>query len=107
MNRRNSTMHRLLAGMADAALPALKVPPQNREAMRATLISVFEHQVVRIIGQDEVRLRGWKVVPSERAARQRRIVEALRASQDPADIARRENVSERWVRKVRAELKAP
>lgn len=104
MNRRNSTMHRLLAGMADAALPALKVPPQNREAMRATLISVFEHQVVRIIGQDEVRLRGWKMVPSERAARQQRIDAALRAGQRPVDIAAREGVSADWVRKRAARV---
>ena len=101
MNKPKGIMHRIIAAVADKLAQHPSIPPENREAFRATVISVFEAQVCAFIGYDTVRITGWVIAPSERRARHDRIVAALHDGQTSAQIASRELVSVQWVNKLR------
>jgi hypothetical protein len=104
MTRGASILTRVIHGAADRLAMDQSIPANSREAFRATVVCVIEQQVRDIIGYDEVRIRGWSVLPSVRAARLRRINEAVRSGEEPAAIARRECVSTQYVRRLRAKL---
>lgn len=87
-----------------AADPA--VPASHKEAFRLTAISIFEQQVSAVIGSDTLRISGWIIPPSARQDRRDRILQALASNEPPKRIAGRELVSERYVRKLRAEMLA-
>ena len=80
------------------------IPDENRAAFRATAVTIFEQQVSAVLGADTVRISGWIIPPSVRQDRRERIERALRDGETPKAIAGRELVSERYVRKLRAEL---
>jgi hypothetical protein len=87
-----------------AADPA--VPDTHRAAFRLRAISIFEQQVSAVIGADTLRISGWIIPPSARQDRRDRILQALAGDEPPKRIAGRELVSERYVRKLRAEMLA-
>jgi hypothetical protein len=85
-----------------AADPA--VPASHKEAFRKTAISIFEQQVKAVLGCDTLRVSGWEIEPSARQDRRERILSALAKGETPRRIAGRELVSERHVRRLRAEM---
>jgi hypothetical protein len=93
-------VHRIIAAAADKLAQHPSIPPETREAFRATVISVMEHQITAVLGCDSVPLAGWALVPSERLARRERIVEALRQGESPRAIASRELVTVRTVQRL-------
>ncbi len=101
---RTSILQRIIVGAADRLANDPRIPDSSRLAFRETAVHVFEQQVRDVIGYDEVRIRGWSMLPSERRARQTRIVTALKANEEPKTIAAREKVGEPYVRKLRARL---
>ena len=80
------------------------IPDENRAAFRATAVSIFEQQVSAVLGADTVRITGWIIPPSVRQSRRERIEQALRTGEALKAIAGRELVSERYVRKLRADM---
>jgi hypothetical protein len=79
------------------------IPAANREAFRASAVAIFEQQVSAIIGSDTLRISGWAMPPSARHDRRERILASLAAGEPARQIAARELVSERWVRRLRSE----
>jgi hypothetical protein len=105
MSRRASILSKVLQRGADAFADRLQVPPENREAFRLT----FESVMIDAFRIDRVgeKLPTWglyvaKTTDQERQQRQRRILQALASNEAPASIAKREQVSVRWVRVLRA-----
>lgn len=80
------------------------VPAPHKAGFRLAAISIFEQQVSAVIGADTLRISGWIIPPSARHDRRERIMQALASDEPPKRIAGRELVSERYVRKLRAEL---
>lgn len=91
-------------GVAERLAADPLIPPESRAAFRATAITVFEQQVSAVVGTDTLRITGWVMPPSVRQDRRDRIEQALLAGETPKAIAGRELVSERYVRKLRAEI---
>lgn len=98
---RRGILGRIIDSAAERLSRHPDVPAANRDAFRATAVSVLEHEVCSILGYDEVRLRGWVFIPSERRARRERIIASLKAGESPSTIAARERVSLRWVQRLR------
>lgn len=93
----------LLTSVIDAAASRLandpRVPDANRAAYRDTVVCVLRSQFAVVFGE---RVYVARDPQQERAQRRARIVQALAAGEQPPSIARRERVSERWVRAIRA-----
>ena len=104
LNKPKGVVHRILAAAAETLAQHPSIPVENREAFKAQVISVMEHQITAVLGCDSIPLAGWAIVPSERQARRDRIVEALRRGDASPHIASRELVSVRWVNKLRGTL---
>lgn len=98
----NSILRRIIASAADSMAQRMNIPTENRAAFHDTFVSVFENQVVEILGGDTVQLTGWQLAPSARAARRRRILDALRGGESDGAIAARERVSRSLVQSLRA-----
>lgn len=97
-------LHVIIAGAAERLAAHPSIPAANREAFRATAVSIIEQQISAVIGGDTLRITGWVMPPSARQDRRDRIEAALQAGESPKVIAGRELVSRRWVEKVAAEM---
>ncbi len=106
LTKPRSLLRNIIAGAAERIAMQPWVPPENREAMRITAISIFEQQISAVVGYDSIVVSGWVMPPSQRMERRERIEAALAAGESAKSIAGRELVSERWVRMVRAEMPA-
>lgn len=104
-NRSGSLLSSFIAAAAERLSMHPCIPPENREAFRASVVSVLEQLVVGMFGGITVRMTGWVVAPSLRQDRRDRIESALLAGESVRAIAGRELVSERYVRKLAAWLR--
>lgn len=104
VGRPQGVLQRIIHGAAARLAAHADVPEAHREALRTTAVSIFEHEVCRVIGCDTVQISGWSIAPSERANRRERILAAIAAGDAARVIAARELVSERYVRKLRADM---
>jgi hypothetical protein len=97
---RESLLSAVIRSAADRLAHDPRIPVPAREAYRFTAESVLRQQLSVLVGE-RVYLR---VVTRQRKDPQRRarIVAALEAGQSVAEIAAREGVTDRAVRKVRA-----
>lgn len=95
-------LSRLIRTAAERLAHDPVVPPENREAFRANCESVLHAQFSLEFGGERIyapREATWL-----RMERRQRIERALALGDSTAAIARRERVSERWVRKVRGSI---
>jgi len=97
-------VHAIIAAAADKLSQHASIPPENREAFRATAVSVIEQQICSVIGYDTVQLTGWIIPPSQRLAQRERIVAAIHQGERPRVIASRELVSIRTVERLRCKV---
>lgn len=97
------TRQGLLSSVINAAADRLardpRIPDGNRLAYRETAVCVLRSQFAVLFGE---RVYVSRDPQQERALRRARIVQALAAGEEARSIARRERVSERWVRALRA-----
>lgn len=104
--RKSSILSRVITAAAQRLAQDPAIPVENRQAFAATAASVMHAQWSAMFGGETVKVRVYAPHQSAtaRADRRARILEHLRRGHRPADIAAAEGVSERWVRKLRAEL---
>lgn len=81
--------------------------PELEQASYQTLRAVLHAEWAAFCGGDRVRVWGGRTPAPEREAKRQRIMAAIKAGEVPAVIARRENVSADWVRKLRMRLIGP
>lgn len=93
----------LFHAFATALAERLSRHSANREAEYLSLVSVIYAQAAAIFGGE--RIYGPQTNRVEREQARARIARALLDGESPAQIARRENVSERHVRKVRGTIR--
>ncbi len=87
--------------LANSAERLITTPPDNREALRATARSVFAAALQSAFGGEQLHLYVPKLSAEQRQARDARIGD----SAGPADdVAKRERVSDRHVRRVRGRI---
>jgi hypothetical protein len=103
-SKSRSTLQTIIAGAAERIAMQPWVPLENREAMRATAVSIFEQQIIAVIGADSIMISGWVMPPSQRLQRRERIEAALIAGESVRAVAQRELVTQRWVRRLREDL---
>jgi hypothetical protein len=96
----------LIGKVADRLAADPLIPPDCRMAYRDTVCSVFSAHLASMFGGEEVRFYVPKAATDLRVARDRRIVAALAAGEQPDDVADREKVSTRHVRRVRGRFGA-
>lgn len=104
LNKPRSLLRNIIAGAAERLSMHPDIPPENRAAFRANAVHVFEQQISAVIGFDSIVISGWVMPPSQRLERRGRIEAALAAGESVRDIAQRELVSQRWVRRLREEM---
>lgn len=104
MTQPRGLLQTIIHAAAERLAADSRIPPESRAAFRATAITIFEQQVSAVVGADTLRITGWAMPPSVRQDRRDRIEQALLAGEAPKAIAGRELVSERYVRKLRAEM---
>lgn len=105
MNKPRGLLRTIIDGAAERIALQTWVAPENREAMRATAVSILEQQISAVLGSDSITLSGWVMPPSQRLERRERIEAALRAGESVKVISGRELVSQRWVFRVQAEMR--
>lgn len=101
---RQGLLHTIIEGAAERLALHPSIPEANRQAFRATAVHVIEQQISAVIGSDTLRITGWAVPPTQRLERRERIERALAAGESVKVIAGRELVSQRHVRRLRADL---
>lgn len=106
MAKERGIMQRMIQAIAEHVADHPLIPPENKEPLKLATVKICEHIVCSMIGTDTLRVSGWIIHPSARQDRRDRIEQALLAGEAPKAIAGRELVSERHVRKLRAELVA-
>lgn len=106
LKKPRSLLQTIIDGAAERIAMQSWVPPENREAMRSTAVSIIEQQISAVLGADSITVSGWVIPPSQRQDRRQRIEAALRAGEPVKAIAGRELVSQRWVWRVHADLRA-
>lgn len=112
MSKPISMLTVIITAAADRLAQDSRIPVENREAFRASAISVMHQQWSDLFGGERVRMWTARTWSGERKDRQRRILAAIAAGEAAKVIAGRERVSERWVQKLaasaaRAELIGP
>lgn len=75
----------------------------NREAEYLTLVSMIYAQAAAVFGGE--RIYGPRTNPIELEQSRTRIAQSLQSGETPAQIARREGVTERHVRKIRGTIR--
>lgn len=104
LTKPRSLLQTIIASAAERLSQHPSIPPENREAFRVNVVSVIEQQISAVIGSDTITVSGWVMPPSQRAERRDRIEAALRGGESVKVIAGRELVSQRWVRRLQAEM---
>jgi hypothetical protein len=94
----------LIGKVADRLAADPLVPPENRNAYRDTICSVFSAQLAAMFGGEEVRFYVPKAATDLRVARDERIAAALAAGKPATEVAKAERVSDRHVRRLRGRL---
>jgi Mor family transcriptional regulator len=97
-------MAKLIGVVADRLAADPRVPTENRLAYREAVCSVFSEQLASMFGGEEVRFYVPKAATDLRIARDERIAAALAAGESASDVAKREQLSERHVRRVRGRI---
>lgn len=101
--RAPSLLSRVIAATAQRLAQHPSIPPASRAAFEAQAAAVMQTMWSDLFGGESVWVRCY--VPhswaTDRACRRDRIRAALAAGERPVDIARRERVSERHVRRLR------
>lgn len=103
----NSLLADVILAAADRLAADQRIPDHARGAFRDAAVSVLRQQVAVLVGArvyvagTSVRLQPLKRDPQRRE----RIAAALRAGESLASISRRERVTMRYVRRVRAALR--
>lgn len=105
LKKPRSLLQTIIEGAAERIALQSWVPPENREAMRSTAISIFEQQISAVLGADSMVVSGWVIPPSQRRDRRQRIQDALRTGESVRVIAGRELVSPRWVSRIQADMR--
>jgi Mor family transcriptional regulator len=95
------TVAKLIGAVADRLASDPGIPPDARPAFRATVVSVISAQLASMFGGEEVRFYVPKAATDLRAARDRRIADALASGTPATQVAQSERVSERHVRRLR------
>lgn len=98
--RRPSMFRQLIRGAATRIAADPSIPPENREALAQHAEHIIWHQWRELFGGDVVNLRAPDIEPCEREARAQRIAQALSSGEPATVIARRENITERSVRRM-------
>jgi hypothetical protein len=80
------------------------VPPENRQALRETAQSVIASELQRMFGGDQLRLYIPRVSAEQRQQRDERIGDALVEGVAADDVAQRERLSDRHVRRLRGRI---
>jgi DNA-binding NarL/FixJ family response regulator len=101
-NRRNTGLIRTLAERA-ASHPRIEQAVIG--AVRMTLPGILEELVRELAAGEQLRIYVPKIKQEHRDERQARIKAALQQGEARSSIAKRENVSERYVRIIRDRMK--
>ena len=102
MSKSPSMLTTIIAAAAERLAQDPRIPATSREAFRETAISVMHQQWSDLFGGERVRVWTARTWSGERAARRVRILAAISTGEPAKSIARREQVSERWVQKLSA-----
>jgi hypothetical protein len=94
----------LVGSLADRVATHPSIPIENRDALRETARSVIASELQRLFGGDQLRLYVPRVSAEQRQERDARIGEALVEGGQPDDVAQRERLSGRHVRRLRGRL---
>lgn len=97
-----SLMARMIGAIADRLAADPSIPTENRAEFRAQVVIVVESELARLFGGADLLMYVPKFSPERRRAREKRIAAAIAAGEAPERVARREDVSERHVRRIRA-----
>ncbi|MBK9362989.1 MAG: hypothetical protein IPM99_18745 [Rubrivivax sp.] len=97
---RTSLLAHVIERAAEALAADSRIPAPARVAFQQHAAHVLRVQFAAMVGGE--RIYAPKLGDVERAAREQRIQQALAAGEPTRLIARRERVSERWVRALRA-----
>lgn len=97
-------MSKIIGAIAERLAADPSIPVENREAFRRTIISVFECEMADLFGGEHIKIYIPKIGGQRRQDRNERIAAAIEAGEPPEIIAKREDISPRWVRKIRGRL---
>jgi len=89
----------VLTRLARAAADRIACAPEDRQHLAANLVAVFRGELHAAFGGEVIRL--YAGAKQLRAEQRLRILQALDAGEPAPTVARREHVTERWVRQLR------
>lgn len=97
-----SILTRVIAATAEHLAQHPSIPAENRSAFRDAAETLMHGQWAAMFGGQglSVRIYAPRISDAARQARRTRILAALLLGEAPLAIARREQVSDRWVRKL-------
>lgn len=99
---RSSLFSTVVAALAERVANHHSVPATSREALRVTAVSIIACELQSMFGGEQLRMYVPRLSAEQRQARDERIGAA---PADPADnVARRERLSDRHVRRVRGRI---
>lgn len=91
----------VVRALADGVAAHPGVPPENREALRDTARSVIAAELQRMFGGEQLRMYVPRLSAEQRQERDARVADA----DGPADdVANRERLSDRQVRRIRGRI---
>lgn len=94
----------LVGTLAERVAMHPSIPVENRDALRETARSVIAGELQRMFGGDQLRMYVPQVSAEQRQERDERIGEKLAEGGHPDDVAQRERLSGRHVRRLRGRL---
>ena len=106
LNKPRGLLQTIIASAAERISMHPSIPEENRAVLRDAALRVIEQQISAVIGFDSIKISGWAIPPSQRMDRRERILAALHAGESVKAIAGRELISQRWVYRLQAEMRA-
>jgi hypothetical protein len=97
-------MSQVIGAIAERLAADPRIPVENREAYRQTVRSVIEAELSRLFPGEQLRMYIPKFGSAQRKERDERIAAAIAAGEAPDDIAKRESITVRHVRRLRGRI---
>lgn len=94
----------LVGTLAERVAMHPSIPAENRDALRETARSVIAGELQRMFGGDQLRMYVPRVSAEQRQERDERIGDALEDGAPPDEVAKRERLSDRHVRRLRGRI---
>ena len=91
----------VVRALADGVAAQPGVPPENRDALRDTARIVIASELQRMFGGEQLRMYVPKMSAEQRQERDARVADSKGPSDD---VARRERISDRQVRRIRGRI---